>query len=251
MTVGNVLAVMQASIKRMLAYSSIAHSGYMLVGVIVGPGNNTFATSGVSAVMFYLLVYGVMNVAPLAVVASLEKPARSDDEPTEPETLDDLRGLWKRRPALAGMMVIGSLALLGFPPLLGFFGKVPLFTAGISAGEVALVIILGLNSAIGAYYYLRLAAMPFLAETPGAVPSESYDLHPRTSRTFAAALSASAAVVLALAGSQLMDISAKAGYVDSRVNGMDRLQPFKPKLTSVEDGGRPANGAGAVVAPAN
>lgn len=251
MTVGNVLAVLQTSIKRMLAYSSIAHSGYMLVGVIVGPGNNTFATSGVSAVMFYLLVYGVMNVAPLAVVASLEKPARGEDDSTEPETLDDLRGLWKRRPALAAMMVIGSLALLGFPPLLGFFGKVPLFTAGISAGEITLVIILGLNSAIGAYYYLRLAAMPFLAETPGAVPAEAFDLHPRTSRTFAAALSASAAVVLALAGSQLMDLSAKAGVVDARVNGMERLQPFKPKLTSVEEGGRPSRGAGGVEAPAH
>lgn len=105
--------------------------------------------------------------------------------------------------------------------------------------EITLVIILGLDSAIGAYYYLRLAAMPFLAEAPGAVPAEAYDLHPRNAPL--PRHSRQAAVVLALlAGSQLMEVSAKAGFVDARVNGMDKLQPFKPKLTSVEEGGRPA-----------
>jgi NADH-quinone oxidoreductase subunit N len=147
-TVGNVLAIQQNSVKRILAYSSIAHSGYMLVGVIAGPGNGSFAHSGVAAVLFYLLCYGVMNLGAFAVIAALEQGTTPDGEVREIDTVDDLRGLCRTRPILGWTMVVCSLSLLGLPPLLGFFGKVPLFTSAISAHEYLLVIVLGLNSAI-------------------------------------------------------------------------------------------------------
>jgi NADH-quinone oxidoreductase subunit N len=161
MTVGNVLALLQSSAKRILAYSSIAHSGYMLVGVIAGPGS-TFARSGVAAVLFYLLVYGVMTTGAFAVLASLERRA-ADGTRTEVNNVNDLRGLWRTHPWLAACLGVCSLSLLGLPPILGFFGKLPLFTSAISAGEYALVVVLAINSAIAAFYYLRLVYLPWLA----------------------------------------------------------------------------------------
>ncbi len=209
MTVGNVLALWQTSTKRMLAYSSIAHSGYMLVGVIVGPGTQKLSTSGISAILFYLMIYGIMNLAPMAVVATLEKK-NAQGEDIEADSLDDLRGLWKARPGLAAVMVIGALSLLGFPPLLGFFGKLPLFQAGISAGEIALVIILGLNSAIAAYYYLRLVTLPFLSE-PNA-SSKPLTLNPFPARTLAGTIAAAAVIVLAFMGSTFAKNAEIAGF---------------------------------------
>lgn len=208
MTVGNVLALLQNSVKRILAYSSIAHSGYMLVGVIAGPGDGRSITSnGAAAVLFYLLCYGVMNLGAFAVLACLERPG-PDGEVREIETVDDLKGLCRSHPALGWTMVLCSLSLLGFPPLLGFLGKLPLFTSIIEAGDIPLVIVLGLNSAVAAYYYLRLVWAP-LIESPGpaavlAVPT------PYVSRTLAAMVSALSVVVLAAVGSTLMRASARA-----------------------------------------
>src|SRR6185503_18094141 len=113
MTVGNVLAILQNSVKRILAYSSIAHSGYMLVGVVAGPGDGTFANNGLSAVLFYLLCYGVMNLGTFGVLACLEGKNDADGEPMEIESIDDLRGLCRRHPALGWSMVICTLSLLG------------------------------------------------------------------------------------------------------------------------------------------
>ena len=134
MTVGNALALVQTSVKRILAYSSIAHSGYMLVGVIAGPGH-TFSSSGVAAVLFYLLCYGVMNVGAFAVLACLERaPASPDDDPAEADSIDDIRGLCRTRPMLGWVMVINAE-----PPgpavHARVLGQAPLFTSGITAGE--------------------------------------------------------------------------------------------------------------------
>ena len=159
MTAGNILAVLQSGVKRMLAYSSIAHSGYMLVGVIAGRGHS-FTSDGLSAVLFYLLCYGVMNTGAFAVLACLERDSRG--EAAEVEEIADLRGLCRTRPWLGWALVLCMLSLLGFPPILGFFGKVPLFTASLGAGRVALVVILGLNSAIAAFYYLRVVSSAML-----------------------------------------------------------------------------------------
>ncbi len=209
MTVGNVLAILQTSVKRILAYSSVAHSGYMLVGVIAGPGDGSITRSGVGAVLFYLLAYGVTNVGAFAVLAALERSPGPDGEPREIETVDDLRGLCATRPLLGWTMVLCSLSLLGFPPLLGFFAKLPLFTSAIGAGELLLVIVLGLNSAVAAFYYLRLMAMPFLeARSPGQdVPATT----PFRSRLVGAGLSAASVVVLVIPAGRLLDASAWGG----------------------------------------
>ncbi len=202
MTVGNVLAILQTSIKRTLAYSSIAHSGYMLVGVISGPAP-TFAQSGIAAVLFYLLAYGVMNTGTFAVLAAIERKPGSDGEAREVDQFDDIRGLTATHPLLGWTMTICSLSLLGLPPLLGFFGKLPLFTSAIHAKEYVLVIVLGINSAIAAFYYLRLAFVPFLEKKDEF--AEPVIAGPFASRALGAFISAACVVILAIVGSRVMD----------------------------------------------
>jgi len=206
MTVGNVLALLQSSAKRLLAYSSIAHSGYMLVGVIAGPGA-TFAKSGIAAVLFYLFVYGVMTTGAFAVLASLERRL-PDGSRVEVNDLDDLRGLWRTHPWMAACLGICSLSLLGLPPILGFFGKLPLFTSAISAGEYALVVVLAINSAIAAFYYLRLVYLPWLA-SPG---DDAGDIVPTPfgRRAVIATLCTLGVVVLTLFAGPLMEMSEEA-----------------------------------------
>lgn len=165
MTLGNVLALLQTSMKRMLAYSSIAHSGYMLVGIIAGPGpeGGKFYENGLAAVLFYLFTYGVMTVGTFAVLASLEHRNGK-----EADHIDDIRGICKSHPVLGWTLVITVLSTLGFPPLLGFIGKLGLFTAGISGGHFALIVVLGINSAIAACYYLRLIAAAYIDDSEKA-----------------------------------------------------------------------------------
>lgn len=151
MTLGNIGALLQRSVKRMLAYSSIAHSGYILIGIIAGPG------LGYSAVLFYLLAYGIGNTAAFSVLSGLE---RRGEELT---TLEDLAGLRQRHPVMAAVLAISSGSLLGFPPLLGFWGKLLLFIAGIQTGHLVLVVIAAVNSAISGWYYLKLVAVPIMA----------------------------------------------------------------------------------------
>jgi NADH-quinone oxidoreductase subunit N len=210
MTVGNVLAILQRNVKRMLAYSSIAHSGYMLAGVIAGPGSGrSIMDNGLAAVLFYLLAYGVTNMGAFAVLACLERQPGADGEYREIETVDDLRGLCKTQPVLGWTMVVCALSLLGFPPLLGFLAKVPLFTSAIAAGEVALVVVLGINAAIAAYYYLRLVAMPLLEEPDTTLPPASRT--PFVSRPLAAMVSAAGVIVLIVFAGSLMQAANKAG----------------------------------------
>lgn len=206
MTIGNVLALWQHSVKRILAYSSIAHSGYMLVGIIAGPGDGSFARNGLAAVLFYLVAYGITNVGAFAAVACLER--RSGDHVTEADDVSDIRGICKSHPWIGIAFVVSALSLLGMPPALGFFAKLPLFTAGISSGHMPLVIVLGLNSAIAAYYYLRLARIAWL-DTPDdrrepVVPT------PFESRHIAAMGSLLGIVVLVFMGNALMQGSANA-----------------------------------------
>ena len=212
MLVGNVLALLQSSVKRMLAYSSVAHSGYMLVGVIAGPGS-AFTESGIAAVLFYLLAYGIMNTGAFAVVSALEarQAARTDTGELVHDEADDLeafRGLCRHNPVLGWSMVLCALSLLGFPLTLGFFGKLPLFTAGIDAGEIPLVIVLGINSAIAAFYYLRLVALP-LFEHPGD-EAEAYAESPYHGRRAAGIIAAGGVLVLTVLASPLMDAAFNA-----------------------------------------
>lgn len=254
---GNTLALLQSNVKRILAYSSMAHSGYILVGVIAGPINpESIVSNGIAAVLFYLLVYGVMNMGAFAVLASLERPrpekrvepgspgAMIEPEgPGEIENVEDLRGLCFSHPAMGWTMVICAASLLGLPPLLGFFGKVPLFTSGIAAGEYPLVVILGLNSAIAAFYYLRLVAVPLL-ERPTAA-SRTLRPTPFATRAIAGTFSAGLIVVLALFGNALMTASNRAAQLrQPAVQPMPRVdvQPAErldaalpPVLQSLQD----------------
>lgn len=225
MTVGNVLAWLQTSVKRMLAYSSVAHSGYMLVGLIAGPGDGSLASNGLAAVLFYLMAYGFTNVGAFAVLSALEhKNGR------EADSIDDIRGLWKTQPVLAVVMALCVASLLGLPPLLGFFGKLFLFTSAIGAGEIALVVVLGINSAIAAYYYLRIIGLPMLKD-PDAV---SQDLRPTPfpARTLVGVISAASAVLLVAVASQLMNASNNATAYEPALASAPSAPPVGVSVSS-------------------
>lgn len=172
MTVGNTLALSQTNnIKRMLAYSGIAHTGYMLVGLAAGPGPAGDASplrNGLTAVFFYIVVYGVMNLGAFAALSFFRK--QSDEGEDSAETMDDLAGCAKRHPWAALALAVCVLSLMGLPPTGGFLGKVYVFSAALSASSgsphekamIALVIIGVINSAIAAAYYLRIVATLYL-----------------------------------------------------------------------------------------
>ncbi len=164
MTVGNVIAIAQQNLKRMLAYSSIAHGGYMLVGVVAG------GTLGNGSVLFYLLVYTFTTAGAFGVILLLEREGR------EAVRLSDYGGLAARHPMMALALSVFLLSLIGIPPTAGFVGKFYLFGAAVRAGYVWLAVIGALNSALAAYYYLRLIVYMYMREPEAggatvAVPS--------------------------------------------------------------------------------
>jgi NADH-quinone oxidoreductase subunit N len=150
MTVGNIIAIAQSDIKRMLAYSSIAHAGYVLVALVAG------GESGVSSALFYLLAYTFMNIGAFTVLIVLGKKGQ------ENTGLDDYSGLGSRSPLLAILMTVFMFSLAGFPPTAGFMGKFYVFSAAVKSGFVGLVIIGVLNSLISVYYYLRVVVVMFM-----------------------------------------------------------------------------------------
>ena len=152
MTLGNVVAIAQQDLKRMLAYSSIAHVGYMLVGVVAG------GALGHGAVLFYLLVYTFTTAGTFGVLALLERRGQTSLEVSE------LTGLASRHPLVALALTIFLLSLIGIPPLAGFAGKFYLFGAAVRSGFVWLAVIGVLNSAIAAYYYLRIVVVMYMRE---------------------------------------------------------------------------------------
>ena len=151
MLLGNIGALLQTSAKRMLGYSSIAHSGYMLIGVVAGP------PLGLVAVLVYLVIYGATNTAAFSTLACLSR----DGEPVD--SLQDISGLHKRSKIAAASFAISCGSLLGIPPLFGFWGKLLLFAAGIAGGQLVLVLVAVVTSAISAWYYLRLIGFSLLA----------------------------------------------------------------------------------------
>jgi NADH-quinone oxidoreductase subunit N len=160
MTVGNVVAIVQNNVKRMLAYSSIAHAGYALVGFVAAGAATTpeERSAALSAVAFYLLSYAVMNMGAFAVVTLI---ARRGDQRTN---VDDYNGIGFASPVLAFSLSIFLLSLLGMPLTAGFMGKIVVFSAALHQGYVWLIVIGVLNSAISAYYYLRLIIVMFFRE---------------------------------------------------------------------------------------
>jgi NADH-quinone oxidoreductase subunit N len=160
MTIGNVVAIAQNNVKRMLAYSSIAHAGYALVGFIAAGAARDIEqrNAAIAAVIFYLLTYAVMNLGAFAVVQLI---ARVGDRRTE---VEDYNGIGFQSPWLAFCLSLFLLSLLGIPLTAGFMGKVMVFRAALDQGYYLLVVIGVLNTAVSAYYYLRLIIVMFFRE---------------------------------------------------------------------------------------
>jgi len=164
MTVGNVTAVRQRSVKRMLAYSSIAHAGYALVGLVAG------GRDGGAALLFYLAVYSFMTLGAFAVLIALGRRGEPNED------LADWAGVGFRHPVLGLSMAVFMLSLAGVPPTAGFAGKFYLFSAAVDAGQVGLAVIGVLNSLVSVYYYLGVLVAMYMTEgeraivAPGARP---------------------------------------------------------------------------------
>jgi NADH-quinone oxidoreductase subunit N len=160
MIVGNVVAIVQNNVKRLLAYSSIAHAGYAMVGFVAAGAAIDIdqRNNAIASVTFYLLTYAVMNIGAFAVVTLI---ARSGDRRTE---VDDYNGIGFQSPLLAFSLSLFLLSLLGMPLTAGFMGKIMVFRAAINQGYVGLVVIAVINTAISAYYYLRLIIVMFFRE---------------------------------------------------------------------------------------
>jgi NADH-quinone oxidoreductase subunit N len=190
MSVGNLAALRQTNLKRMLAYSSIAHAGYILVGLAAGNA------LGISGVLFYLFSYAFMNVAAFAVILAVERlgtPASGG------QTAEDFAGLAYRKPVLAVAMAIFMFSLAGVPPLAGFLGKLYVFSAAIQARLVWLAIFGVLNSVVSAYYYLRVVVTMWMREEPSvAAGAEAGPARVSPALQVGVGLSAVATVVLGL-----------------------------------------------------
>lgn len=171
MTLGNTVALLQDNLKRLLAYSSIAHAGYLMIGIAVAFRDDLSGADaaylGVQAVIFYLAAYAVMTLGAFGVIIALSTPERPV------VTVDDLGGLGKTHPAAALAMAICLFSLTGVPPLAGFLGKYQIFAAALSPGEIrdarlfqVLAIIGVLNAAVGAFYYLRIVVAMYFRPAP-------------------------------------------------------------------------------------
>ena len=159
MFTGNLLALMQASVKRILAYSSIAHSGYLLIALLAARAYAPLAAS------YYLLAYVVTTLGAWGVVAALS------NKDGDADSLEDYRGLAWRRPWLSGALTAMLFSLAGIPLTAGFVGKFYLLTAGVAGGMWLLVIMLVINSAIGLYYYVRIIVAMYSQPSPAAAES--------------------------------------------------------------------------------
>ena len=163
MLLGTIVGVAQSNVKRMLAYSSIAHAGYLLVGLIAANA------AGKAAVLFYLVAYGVTNLGAFGVLAALSTADRPHDD------VRDFAGLSQERPGLAALLTVFLLSLGGFPPTVGFVAKWYIFNAALQKGLFALAILGVLTSVISVFFYLRIVVMMYMADerSPGQRPSTS------------------------------------------------------------------------------
>lgn len=158
MTIGNVTAVLQNNVKRLLAYSSIAHAGYMLLGLLA------YDKLGIEALVFYFFAYCIMNVGAFGLVVYLRRADIVGDN------IEDFKGLAQTHPVPALVMVIFLLSLTGIPPTVGFVGKFLLFSAAVKAGFYWLVAIAVLNSVISLYYYFKIAKVMYMEDPKEAPP---------------------------------------------------------------------------------
>src|SRR4029079_18801560 len=161
MILGTVVGVAQTSVKRMLAYSSIAHAGYLLVGLVAAHA------TGKAAILFYLVAYGITNLGAFGVLAALTTNDRPHDD------IRDFAGLWHDRPGLAGLLTVFLLSLGGFPPTVGFVAKWYIFNAAVQENLIALAVLGVLTSVVSVFFYLRIVVQMYMTDdrAPGHRPS--------------------------------------------------------------------------------
>ncbi|MFQ5746492.1 MAG: NADH-quinone oxidoreductase subunit N [Gemmatimonadota bacterium] len=196
MIVPNFVALAQDSVKRMLAYSSIAHAGYLLVGVVAA------SALGRAAVLYYLGVYALMTLGAFAAVALVAGPG------DRRSGLGDFRGLGWRRPALGAALVVFLLSLAGFPPTGGFIGKLYLLRAALDGGEVGLAVTLVLTSLVSYYYYLRVIWKMYFETAPAETPEVA---HPAVAFRFASAVAVAGILASGLAPGLAVRAADRAG----------------------------------------
>lgn len=206
MVVGNVVALVQSNVKRMLAYSSVAHAGYILAGLAAG-------VAGYGAALFYLVAYTLMNVGAFGVMGALEW----DDEQGAEQDLDSLAGVGYRRPFLGVAMGVFMFALTGFPPLAGFIGKYLVFAAAVDAGLVWLAVLGVLASVVSGYYYLRVLVVMWM-KSPDEAPENAKRPFPVAHATgFVVAACAVALLALGILPAELIDLTTEAFVQDAVV----------------------------------
>jgi NADH-quinone oxidoreductase subunit N len=199
MFLGNVVAIAQSNIKRLLAYSSIAHAGYILMA-LVPYGNTLVSSETVSAALFYLVAYALTSFGAWAVVIALEKAEGQG------LALDDYAGLARKYPLLAASMAIFMLSFTGVPPTLGFMGKFYLFRTVIQGGYMGLALIGVFTSLISAFYYLRVIVIMYMREGEPVASKEFWV-------QFTAAVTAVLVIVLSLAAGPLLNLASRAVLV--------------------------------------
>ncbi len=196
MFLGNVVAIAQSNIKRMLAYSSIAHAGYILMA-LVPYGNTSVNSDTISAALFYLVAYALTSFGAWAVVIALEKAEGKGLE------MNDYAGLARKYPLLAACMAVFMLSFIGVPPTLGFMGKFYLFRTVIEGGYLGLALIGVFTSLISAYYYLRVIVIMYMREGEPEARTEFWV-------QFTAALTAVLIILLTLFAQPLLNLASKA-----------------------------------------
>ena len=188
MAVGNIMALSQTNIKRMLAYSSIAHAGYALVGLAAG------GADGAASVMLYVLIYAVMNMGAFGVVIMLRKSGVRGEE------IADFAGLGKTNKTAAFLMLIFLFSLTGIPPMAGFVGKFYIFKSAVQAGMIWLAVTGVIFSAVSAYFYLRVIMLMYMYE-----PKEEFSLVQSPALALALAISVTAVIVIGVYPSAVLD----------------------------------------------
>jgi NADH-quinone oxidoreductase subunit N len=213
MTIGNLGALKQMDVKRMLAYSSIAHAGYLLVAFTALPEN------GIAAACFYAAAYAAMNVGAFAVITQVSGYTETL------RTVDDYQGLVARRPILATLLAFFLLSLIGIPFTAGFFGKFYVFTAAILAGHVWLAVVGLINSGVACFYYLRLLSSIFskpaeIAAAPASSTSDAVSLPSGIALT----LTATATLMLGILPGRILNLGNYAGFT-LRANAIANATP--------------------------
>jgi len=193
MSVGNISALMQSNVKRMLAFSSISHAGYLVLGVLV------LDSVGLSAVLFYLVIYSVMNLGSFAIISAVEKEESGLG-------FEDYRGLATRHPWLAAAMTLFMISLAGFPPTAGFIAKYGLFSAAVANGYIWLVVIAVINTLVSVYYYIRLIVNMYMEEEGKAL----YPVSAMPARMLIGIL-AIFVIIFGVAPGYLLEMAAEAG----------------------------------------